>query len=255
MAGDNVLAAILGVLDQSQKSTDLLMQDALYRRRKKEDLESEMALYPKKLALQTEAKRAESGIDLDRQKQIEQSKYDIAFPLETEKLKVKREQIQAVKDRTSNKPLTLEGKKVSGNLADGLRSVDTALKIQEKRPNINFKTGFDLPLIGDLPSRIASIKDPDAQRYMREVTNASDVLARYRTGAAINNQELATYKRLLNDAFADPIVARENLQKVREFFIQVDNDIQSGRRTYKESGESALPISTGNADFDFIEDD
>ena len=106
MAGDNILALIMGVLDQSQKSADLLIQDALLRRRSKETQENEMALYPRKLALQTEAKRAESGIDLERQKGLETFKYETQLPLEREKLESQKSRRDVLDvDRDENRRL------------------------------------------------------------------------------------------------------------------------------------------------------
>src|SRR3990167_8173514 len=60
MAGsDNVLAAILGVLEGSQKSADMFMQDAFARRRTREQQQYEMEQYPQKLKMQNEAKLSE----------------------------------------------------------------------------------------------------------------------------------------------------------------------------------------------------
>ena len=74
MAGDNLVAAVLSALEQSQNTANLAIQDAFLRRRTREQQQYEMDQYPQKLAMQTEAKRAESDIDLGRQKELESYK-------------------------------------------------------------------------------------------------------------------------------------------------------------------------------------
>ena len=255
MASDNVLAGILGALEGANRAIQPWYKSKLDIAEHAANTKNDFELYKQKLPLQTAANVGQhqmtSDIDFNREKSLiplkEQSQINVAAQtpftvLSPEGIPIGKGKGKSVLTSRppidpNKKPLSTEAKKISGNLQDGIKSLDIALGIQEKRPDINKKTGLHMPFVKNLPARLASIGDPDAQRYIREVKNASDVLARYRTGAAINNQELETYENLLNDPFVEPDVARENLQKVMDFFVSVNADLQSGKRIFKDPDE------------------
>lgn len=149
------------------------------------------------------------------------------------------------KSAGQGKGLTTEGSKTVGNLEEGIASIDRALELSKRSPLSTRIGTIGLPLLGESVGRAATVLTPglsanDAARFSFEIKNASDVLARYRTGAAINNKELELYGGLLNDALASDEVREENLNRVMQFFKRVRDELKSGKRTLNDVGEQSF---------------
>lgn len=262
MADDYLLTAIENFTSGFGKtlgeSKQLEYQDALARRRdreqnallsnkQKEQADLELSQFKQKLPLQEQ-----SQIRIAKATKETQPGTEIVDPITgaiIRKTSNKVVKADILKDSNkSDKPLTTEGRKIVGNLGDGIKSIDNALKLAKKSPVATRAGSIDLPVLGNVPGRVAASimgGGDDSSRFNYEIKNASDVLARYRTGAAINNAELKLYSTLLNDALASDEVREENLMRVRDFFENVKNEIQNGTRTFKDVSEGGN-ISDGN---------
>ena len=78
MADDNLIAGLVGALQGVERTTNMFLEDALYRRRKREDKVGELDLYREKLPLQQasemETARMKSGLELESGKSLEEYK-------------------------------------------------------------------------------------------------------------------------------------------------------------------------------------
>src|SRR3990167_255228 len=207
MAGDNLVAAVLEVLKQSENTSNLFIQDAFARRRTREQQQFEIDQYPQKLAMQTQAKRAEADIDLGRQKQLEQSKYDIGLPLEMEKLGVQKSKVKAATDIAGQRAQERKAKigQVAGaqtgiyTLAqEALRNVGDVRKVLfPKGTPESFNRmaaiksnvpGSDIPLIGRAIPDVAPFSQ-EGQDVYRQIGEALAAKQLIKTGVAARIDE------------------------------------------------------------------
>lgn len=77
MASDNILSALVGVLEGSQKGVNMFLQDTLDRRRLEEGRQSEFDIYKQKQPIELQQKQAISDYELGNQKSLSQFRTDI----------------------------------------------------------------------------------------------------------------------------------------------------------------------------------
>jgi len=234
MSSDNILAILTGALEQTQRSADMVLQDALQRRRRKQEIAEEMALYPQKLAMQTQAKQAESAIDLQRQRQIEQEKYNISLPLELQKLDVQRSKISAAKSISEQRAKDKSGQVPAAQIGhytlaqESMRNIDDVKKILfPKGTPESFNRGAavksnipgsNLPIIGNVIPDVMpwSKEGQDIYRQIGEALAAKQLI---KTGVAARPDETrAMTKRFMAGIESNPESAFSALNELGEFY-------------------------------------
>ena len=70
MSSDNLLAALVGVLEGSQRSVDMFLQDSLVRRRQREQGQIQMDIYRQKVPMERDQATFESDLQLEREREM-----------------------------------------------------------------------------------------------------------------------------------------------------------------------------------------
>lgn len=140
----------------------------------------------------------------------------------------------------SSKRMILSGEtvKLVTNARSGMVSLERMAEVMGRRPEIY---RYARPgVIGTLGSFASSFADEgEAQSYQRDFMEASDVITRLRTGAALNRNEEVYYPKLIATILTHPKTAMENVEKLKNFFQQVGDEIESGKRTPGGDGRYA----------------
>lgn len=121
--------------------------------------------------------------------------------------------------------LSPEAAKNVANADSGLRNLSTIRSIltsPEGRKSIAKAGGSGATLL--------SIGDTTAQNLRTALSEASDVLARLRTGAQINDYELRYYTSLLSNRWRTLEGNLNALDTIEKFYIQLRSDLLSGKR-------------------------
>lgn len=154
--------------------------------------------------------------------------------------KLSANDFQIVDDSQSpgNKPLSSQAALNIENANSGIRAIDRMMETLTKRPEIYRKAGA--PGI----SGLLSVGDPASQKYKNDLNEATDVITRLRTGAALNAEEQKFYSGQLSSILNSPDVAKNNLLKVRDFYKGIIDRITSGTRSDTPTeGSIAPPMS------------
>lgn len=139
--------------------------------------------------------------------------------------------VKVISDSSGNPP-SAEAAKIITSAQSGLRSLDTIKQLLPKDPKGNIRFFAKLPFGG---------LRPDAQTYQNASRNISDVLARLRTGAQINREEEALYKKFV----PGPLDTSESsAQKIAtlEFIFK---NLASGKRPSSTELQNVTAVDTG----------
>lgn len=137
-----------------------------------------------------------------------------------------------------DKPLSTEGAKVSNLAESGTRAVDKIYEVMnsEGEKGKIFGTKFITGGIGgSFLSKLTG--DEQSQIVLNQIREATDAIARLRTGAAITKKEEEDYGELLMGRFKTIGAYNDALRTVSRFLKGVSDDINAGRRTYKEAAQ------------------
>lgn len=132
------------------------------------------------------------------------------------------------------RPLTAEVIKLKNNAEDGIININNALELFDRVDDTTLKQAA----VGGLWGKVGRMGNEDAQQLNKYLSQASDVITRLRTGAALNANEERYYGGIINDFFAGRDVNRRQILELQRFFEGVVQDIEEGRRAYKPSSDS-----------------
>jgi|GEM_PF-6434105 len=107
----------------------------------------------------------------------------------------------------AQKPLSTEAQKFVGNAETGLRAVETIRNELANKKGV--RLGAALPF------------NPGAQTYSTAIGNATDVIARLRSGAAITEQEEKSFRKLLPKLTDSPQTVEYKLAELENQFRRV----------------------------------
>lgn len=175
----------------------------------------------KMMEIQARARQAATG-DLSPQA-LKMLSETSGIPVE-ELRGMKRQEVTAL--GLSPKPLTGEALKTYNNVSDGANDLRQAISLYDTLKPEQIK----LASVQGVKGKAVRIMDEDAQRLNRLVANASDILARQRTGAAINMKEEEYYNGLLNSFYSSRGQNKEALVKFLGFYEQVQRELEAGQR-------------------------
>lgn len=105
---------------------------------------------------------------------------------------------------------------------------------------LSFKTG-------GMGATLLSLGDTEAQQLSTRVKEASDVIARMRTGAQINDYEAEYYTGILNNRWRTQEANLDAVEVVERFLTTLDDQIRSGVRIPGQNYEPII-IPVGNFD-------
>lgn len=137
------------------------------------------------------------------------------------------------------RPLTEGMTKLLGNVRQGVANIGEAMPLIESADSVTFKLAAIQGMKGD----VLRIRNPDAQRINRLLSNASDVLTRLRTGAALNRDEEVYYGKLLNNVLRSPEENKASIVELYNFFDRAEREIEAGQR-----GPGAKILKSGRED-------
>lgn len=132
----------------------------------------------------------------------------------------------------SGKPISAEASKVITAAQSGLQSLGTLRTLLDEKSSGYTRGLAKLPF---------ALGDPKGQQYQNASRNASDVISRLRTGAAINKQEEALYKKYIPGPFDTPESATQKLDTLQFIF----ENLASGKRPSAQDLSTLTVVDTG----------
>lgn len=136
--------------------------------------------------------------------------------------------IEAQRLGITPRALSGEQEKVYQNISQGANDLERALDLFDKVDTTTRKAAAVSGIKGKALRGVTM--NEQAQELSRLVDNASDVLTRQRTGAALNNYEVDYYTGLLNDWRRSDGENRKALVDFLQFYRKVMSEIESGQR-------------------------
>lgn len=172
---------------------------------------------------------SDQGLGQQTQPQPEQSPYsreqllaDIQRDPENMKSYVDYYQtIQELFTSPGQDPLTGTALKDSNNAKSGLQSIDLIEQTLTNDPSAAVKASIPNPF--GIAGRVTGTGD-----YRAASDNVADVIGRLRSGGAINDDELATFRRLLPQAGDSPEAASYKINQIRSLLVPIANQVASG---------------------------
>ena len=136
-----------------------------------------------------------------------------------------------------NRPMSGEAAKVEGNVKQGSTALRAMIEALKTHPKADMMQRGAVGLGGGVVAALS--QDTDVQGFRQNMKNATDVITRLRTGAALNASEEKFYTNLLGGRYKTREAYINALEQTATFFDQVEADIQAGRRTFTFTKQAA----------------